>query len=381
MTEQVLQGQRVTFTGRLASLTRREAEELVRNYGGTLVSSVNRQTSLLIVGQEDWPLLKDGRLTHKLQRAQALQQAGGEIKILHERDWLAQLGLESVDADVHTLYTTARLAQLLKIPSARLRSWMKAGLIHPARTDQGICYFDYGQVSDARTLLRLTEGGVKPERIRQSLRQLEKWLGSVERPLAQLAALEQSGELLVRWQDHLVEPTGQRRLNFSDPAPEPSMTMVQRPRNAEEWYELGCEQEDAGRLAEAAHAYRQALLLGGADKNITFNLANVLHRLGHRGQALERLYQVLELDGQFVEAWNNLGVLLHEVGRLQEAVRAWEQALKLEPQYMDAHYNLADLLEETGRPREARPHWQTYIRHDPQSDWGKRARTCLARSS
>jgi tetratricopeptide (TPR) repeat protein len=377
----LLRGKQVAFTGRLALLTRSEAADLLAGHGGILARTVNRHTSFLIVGRAGWPLQKDGRLTQKLRQAQALQRSGSSLRILHEHEWLNQLGLESVDAGIHRLYTTTQIAQFLKIPPDRLRRWVKTGLIQPAETRQGICYFDYSQVADARTLHGLTQAGVKPQRIRQSLQQLAQWLGNVERPLAQLSTLEQSGELLVRWQEDLVEPTGQRRLDFSDPLPHSILGVDQGSVTTEQLYEAGCAYEDSGRPTEAAEAYNQALVLGGPTRDIAFNLANVLYSLGHREQALDRLYQVLELDGNFVEAWNNLGVLLQELGRPKEAMAAFQQALKINPRYADAHYNLADLLEETGRAREARAHWKIFVRQDPQSPWGRHARARLGSGS
>ncbi len=376
----LLQGKEVAFTGRLAYLTRTEAADLVNAHGGKLVGSVNRQTAFLIVGQESWPLQKDGGLTRKLQQAQSLQHCGFSITILPEREWLAQLGLEPIDAGIHRLYTTAQIAQLLKIPRAQLQRWIKAGLIQPAETRQGIGYFDYSQVADARTLHALTQSGVKPQRIRQSLQQLAQWLGNVERPLAQLTALEEGGEILVRWKEQLVEPSGQRRLDFSETLPQPSLTVVPGALTAEQWYDLGCEHEDAGRLADARDAYQKALLVGGAKRDILFNLANVLCGLRQTKHAIERLFEVLEQDRHFVEAWNNLGVLFHQLRRPRDAMAAFEQALRINPQYGDARYNLADLLEEAGRPREARTHWQAFVRQDPQSEWGRNARARLGRS-
>ena len=49
---QELRGQHVAFTGRLASMTRAEAEELVSAHGGEFVSFPNRRTDYLVVGQE-----------------------------------------------------------------------------------------------------------------------------------------------------------------------------------------------------------------------------------------------------------------------------------------------------------------------------------------
>src|SRR5215831_12332152 len=256
-TEMDLKGKRVTFTGRLASMNRAEAVALVRAHGGVFVSNLSRRTSVLVVGQDGWPLQKDGRLTSKLQCARAFEQAGQRITILSEVEFLSRLGLEARTEEVRRLYSTAQLSSLLKIPGDRVRRWLTARLIRAVETVDGVSYFDYAQVVSARKLSDLTQAGVGCERLRQSIEQLQTWLKNVEEPLVQLAVIEQNGELLVRLKDGLADPTGQRRLDFDsvDDAvslPQPEATGVQ-------WFQLGCEHEDAGRFSEAADAYRQAM--------------------------------------------------------------------------------------------------------------------------
>src|SRR5262245_27766614 len=51
----------VSFTGRLACMSRAEAFDVVREHGGTPSPSVTRQTKVLVVGEFGWPLLDDGR--------------------------------------------------------------------------------------------------------------------------------------------------------------------------------------------------------------------------------------------------------------------------------------------------------------------------------
>src|ERR1051326_2765029 len=100
----LLAGQRVAFTGALASMTRSEGIKLVRLHGGQFTVLVNRRTTMLVVGQDGWPLQADGRLTNKLRRARALQlggckgparRAGPTIRIISEDDWLTHLGAQS----------------------------------------------------------------------------------------------------------------------------------------------------------------------------------------------------------------------------------------------------------------------------------------------
>jgi tetratricopeptide (TPR) repeat protein len=242
----------------------------------------------------------------------------------------------------------------------------------------GVSTFDYTQVVSARTLADLLHAGVNADRLRRSIRQMKSWLGDVQHPLLQLSVLEKNGELLVRLEDGLAEPTGQRHFDFADPIEQPTVTLMEGRAAADEWFEQARKHEDAGRTEEAVKAYREALFVGGPDAFTYFNMANALSVLGKRERAIERYYQCVELDPEFTEAWNNLGVLLSDVGQPEEAASALERALKTDPQYSDAHYNLADLLDETGSRAVARPHWRAYLRHDQQSQWAAHARKRLS---
>src|SRR5262249_26962032 len=124
-----LEGKRVAFTGKLASMTRAEAADLIRAHGGTFVTSITKRTSLLVVGQEGWPLQKDGGLTYKLESAKKLQAIGRRIEILTEEDLLRRLGMEGEEHGVHKRFSLAQIGRLLKIPRERLRSWMRLGLV------------------------------------------------------------------------------------------------------------------------------------------------------------------------------------------------------------------------------------------------------------
>jgi tetratricopeptide (TPR) repeat protein len=376
----LLAGQRVAFTGGLASMTRPEGIKLVRLHGGQFTISVNRRTTMLVVGQDGWPLQADGRLTNKLRKARALQQAGPTIRIISEDDWLSHVGAKSSEEAIHRLYTMTQLSALIKVPGNQLRRWMAAGLIEATASTDGLSRFDYSQAVSARGLCRLFSAGVRPARLARSIRQLASWLPDIERPLQQLAVLERDGELLVRLDDGLAEPGGQRCFDFGTAAEEPKVTPLEWPVAAEEWFGWGCRHEDAGEHEEAAHAYRRALLEAGPSASVCFNLANVLANLGRFDQAVERYYQCVEIEGSFAQAWNNLGVILSKLNRPEEAIAAFRRAIASDPAYGDVHYNLADILDGLGRPEVADAHWRAYLRQDQQSLWARYARQRLARA-
>src|ERR1700683_3948990 len=100
-----LQGERVAFTGTLASMTHQQAHDLVERHGGIATQNVSRQTTMLVGGEEGWPLEPDGHPSIKLQQATQLQQEGVPIRVICESDWLRLLGLEDRPREVHALYT------------------------------------------------------------------------------------------------------------------------------------------------------------------------------------------------------------------------------------------------------------------------------------
>jgi tetratricopeptide (TPR) repeat protein len=380
-----LQGREVAFTGRLASLTRKEAAELVRAFGGVFVLSPGRRTSFLVIGQEGWPLREDGRLTRKLMRAMAFQSSGRPISIIPEEEFLSLLGLTDRRDDIRRLFTAGQLCRILEFSRDRLRLWLRAGLVHPSRTVGRLAYFDFRQVAAARTLSDLIRSGVGVDRIRRSLLALKAWNPDFDACLAQLCILEREGELLVRLEDgRVAETNGQLLFDFawtmdgngSGGSIAPFVDF--RPRTPEGWFDLALRREDAGRLEEAAEAYREALLLEDRRPETYFNLGNVLYSLGRREEAAGRFRDAVALDGEYVEAWNNLGNALSDIGRADEAIEAFRRALAVEPTYPDAHFNLAEVLHGIGREDEARRHWTAYLREDPRSRWAEKVRSRLA---
>lgn len=376
-----LAGKRVAVAGRLASMTRSEAAKLIAAHGGIFSRTVTRTATIVIVGRDGWPLAKDGRPTRKLRSALALASQGFEIQILPEEELLAKLHRPSGLLQRHS--TLRELARMLGTSSERLASWLRAGLIKPVATVDGIRYFDFCQVAGARSLCDLVRAGITTARLRQSLHQLRAWLGDIEHPLAQLTTLEHGRKLVVRLESgQLAEPSGQLLFDFSSPSDDPfpvSVPWAGEVHSVEQWLELGSRAEHNGNWSEAVHAYRQALMVGGPTAEACFQLAGALYSLGQYARSGERYRQVAELDPNFWEAWNNLGTVLSYDDQNEEAVQAYRRALRLNPQYADAHYNMADTLEDLGRADEAREHWHAYLALEPRGAWSEHARERLRR--
>ena len=190
------------------------------------------------------------------------------------------------------------------------------------------------------------------------------------------AAPDHDGDVV---KGELAAGDGQLQLDFErgdddESAPAP----VSGPTSASEWHELAVQQEQDGYLAEAVASYRDALLAGGPDVQIVFDLAHALQQLGRRDEAVERYRQAVEMAPAFVDAWNNLGVLLTEAELLEEACECFRRALAADPGNAMAHYNLADTLTDRGRDAEAVQHWKAYLRVDSQSERAAYARRHIA---
>lgn len=381
-----LTGRRVALVGKLGGVTRREAQQLIRDCGGRWLERPSLEADLIVVGADELPLQElDALLDDDLLQA----AAEGRLEILDETQLWQRLGLVEGEQHVRRLYTPAMLAQLLGVSVAEIRRWRRRGLITPVREVRRLPYFDFQEAAHARRLAQLIAEGASPAALERQLHRLARFLPAAERSLAQLSLLLDGRHVLVRAGERLVDARGQARFDFealeSDAAPEdepPPPAVVpwlapgggEPPPDPQQLLELAAELEEAGRLDEAGDALRTALAVAGPQADVAFALAELLYRVGDAPAARERYYQALELDPEFVEARANLGCVLAEEGRQELAAAAFQGALAHHEEYADAHYHLARTLEALGDDAAARGHWARFLELAPQSPWAEEAR-------
>lgn len=385
-----LQGERLSFTGTLASMTHRQAMDLVEQHGGVATHGVSRQTTMLVVGEEGWPLEPDGKPSVKLREVTEWRAQGADIKVVSESDWLRLLGLEERRRDVHRLLTPAMLSQSLQISVGLIRHWERIGLIKPVKKVYRLPYFDFQEVACVRRLSELLQAGVSQSELEGSLIRLRAMLPGSERSLAQLTLLARDHHVLIRDQAGLLEPvTGQRVFEFDaddsftstvllavhDQPPKPQVAIESaRPMSSAEWLDRGSQFLEQARTAEAIEAFRCALMCDSSNPEVHFHLAEALYREGNLHGAFERFSVAVELDPQYLEAWTQLGCVAAELGQPQSALDAFEIALQSHADFPDAHFHKAELLHRLGREAEAIPHWQAYLAHDQRGPWAEVAR-------
>jgi len=163
---------------------------------------------------------------------------------------------------------------------------------------------------------------------------------------------------------------------------------------------LGNAYRSAGRIDEAAAAYRHALAVNpglagvyhtlgvllcgqggprsqaqaitalGRTRALTPDNADIHHDLSIAHKQAVRLDEAaagqrraLMLRPDFAAAWMTLGNLLTELGRREQALQAHQHSLRMQWASADTHYNYGNLLHTMGRLEEAAAHHRHAVEH------------------
>ena len=384
-----IESRRIAFVGKLGSMNRREARELVRRHGGTMVDRVDNTVDLIVIGADVLPLSEQSEL---LEDWVIEANGDGRIQVMTETQFWQELGMVEPDLDIGRLYTPAMLAGLLDLPLSTIRRWHRRGLITPTRQVNKLAYFDFQEVASARRIARLIASGATPQSIETKLSRLAGLYPTLHRPLSQLTVIVEGRDVLLRQGEGLVEPNGQKRIDFdslamSDDDPggshllsiksaTPDVTLDQL-ATPDEFLKMAIDFEDVDDTDSAIEVYRAMGLAVGPTADASFRIAELLYQNHDLAGARERYYIAIELDESFVEARASLGCVLVEMGEKELALAAFEGALLHHPDYPDVHFHMARLLDEMDQPEQAEPYWQGFLDLAPKSPWAEEARERL----
>lgn len=84
----MLQNETVVFTGTLASMTRKQAQALVRSLGGQVQYSVSKKTTILVIGRSTLDLFEQDSRSIKLKHAEELQDKGFSLRKMGEEEFI-----------------------------------------------------------------------------------------------------------------------------------------------------------------------------------------------------------------------------------------------------------------------------------------------------
>ena len=113
-------------------------------------------------------------------------------------------------------------------------------------------------------------------------------------------------------------------------------------------FETAYQHHQAGRLAEAEFACRQALETNPDNADALHLLGVIAGQTGFHEQSLQLIDQALAVSPKFAEAHANRGVALMALGRGAEAIASFQQSAKLKPEHVMAHYGLGNALGNQG---------------------------------
>jgi tetratricopeptide (TPR) repeat protein len=358
-----LAGESIAFSGRLSSMSRKDARSLVARLGGAVADEVSAKTTMLVVGAGsigDRTAPHDGgddEKNQKIRRAKAINaREPGRVRILSEEEFCRLAGVPTpAELRQHWYAVQDILVMYPRLREDHLHCLQKWNLIRPALRTSGETYFSFPDLSV----------------IRQAHAELER--GAPFRSVLRSLQASREGQLsLDFWLE--AEPAKVIRLVRSAPgvdSQEPIDTSA-----AEEFFRSASALDDGDpRNQEAAsRGYRRALETDAGLVPALINLANIHYAQEHLPEA-EALYErAIALEPGLFEAHFNLGNVFHDLGRLEEARVAYEAALALHPAYADAHFYLAVTLEKLGRSQQARGHWRRYRELAPEGEWVQLAR-------
>jgi len=277
-------------------------------------------------------------------------------------------------------YSAREVATLLDIPPEKVRGFVHAHFLEPARAENGEYRFTFRDLVLLRALKGLSEAHIAPRRVRRALGKLQQQLPG-ERPLSGVAITAEADRIIARDGSSRWNPeSGQTVFDF-DEGPPPVEPVRRAPEgraalcstslsgggqgapaeglNADAWYKRGCELEPSV-PEQASEAYCRAIELDENHADAHINLGRLLHH-ARQIRAAEKHYR-LALAARPADpvASFNLGIALEDLGQTDDAMQAYRDAIAADPECADAYFNLAHLYEQEGMRANAIRYLKTY---------------------
>ena len=362
------------FTGRLATLGRKEASTLVGRLGGETADEVTSRTTILVVGADGAGratsrlVIADasavGDKPRKLQRAEQVNaRTPGQVRILTEAEFCGLGGLPSPEVVGQQLYSLREIRELY--PSVRddhLRYLEKWRLIRCVTRTHSTRYYEFPDLA----VIKQVSAELAVERpFRAIVRSL------VSEHEGQLTFDFQPGRSSPAHPAKVVSLQARSTTQPRDLAHVLPSSLDSQARLAARYFSegAGLDEGDASQQDQAVTAYRQALVLDSTLVPALVNLANLHYARDELAEAQALYERAIHLESDCFEAYFNLGNIQHDLGRFQDARECYQAAVQLNPRYADTHFYLAVTLEKLGRSQEARPHWRAYQELAPEGEW------------
>lgn len=358
----------VTFVGRLLTLSRKQASELVVQAGGRVESELVPDTTLVVLGADASPGVAgvDAETERRLRRAaERAQQTGVTLEVVPEDVFCERVGGVTPTTLRSQFYGCASIrAMYPAVRDEHLRDFEKWGLLRAVVRTPGETWYGFADVAV----------------IKQAHEDLARGAG-VKTVIRNFVAAR-SGQLPLDFRprtessSRVVRLAARASRSTVEHAPGPRTSATEDLDAAETLFgeASGMDTADSSVRAQAMALYRRALALAPHLVPAVVNLANLHYADEHLPEAQALYLHAALTDPDCFEAHFNLGNLLHDMGRFGEAESCYREAVRIDPRYAEAHFYLAVTLEKQNRSQEARPHWRRYQELAPDGEWVALAR-------
>ncbi len=137
------------------------------------------------------------------------------------------------------------------------------------------------------------------------------------------------------------------------------------PKDPEAQYNYANCLYDLNKLQGAQSYYQKALKLAPNFEQALFNLADVQKALKQWALAEANYRKAFKLAPQHVHMYFNFGVVLQEQGKHKEAIKQYEKALSADAENASIYLNLGAACKALGELAQAEAHYRTAIHHNP----------------
>ena len=137
------------------------------------------------------------------------------------------------------------------------------------------------------------------------------------------------------------------------------------PKDPEAQYNYANCLYDLNKLQGAQSYYQKALKLAPNFEQALFNLADVQKALKQWALAETNYRKAFKLAPQHVHMYFNFGVVLQEQGKHKEAIKQYEKALSADAENASIYLNLGAACKALGELAQAEAHYRTAIHHNP----------------
>ena len=271
-------------------------------------------------------------------------------------------------------FSTREVAQATNLSPARVRAFVRRGLLSPRRGGNGALRFSFQDMAFLRTAGRLLGTDVSTRRTVAALTALHR---QVTRrgdggALAGLTLAANGNAVVLREDNALWDAeTGQGHLDFVPRLARGHVVTIGRPAapagarapraaagdelDSDDWYNLGLEFEET-MPRKAPQAYRRAIDINPANADAHVNLGRLFQVQGNLKRAKRHYQMALHAIPGHQLALYNLGTIFDELDEPDTALGYYHQA----PDVPDSHYNTARIFEMRGDEVASRRHMRRY---------------------